>query len=433
MEEPRDRVTITLYGAEQDVRKSLNAAMGEIPNIALIKTKLTTEAVKAARQAPEIVISVLLIPRWDDEKSGYENPTYKYLKEYYFREFNKFIRDNPELRNEEDVRIEDFYLKPSLSPDEKAYLQFLEARGSNADMIKTHAIICVENRNRRHLQMDSNTKIFDFELLYSETFGRGEQSDALNASYYDKLNEYVSAHNKIVYTAVYTSPGSQFSHILGDVHIQYCKTHALDHKENDTKTEKTQKNSIYSKDFVVALEKIGLTAKKILYPQSKNPQVVYLATLENKEAYRITRCVATAINMSWAANDNALAAALRETEKDLKQLPSVQVGDALCDYNCFANAVQKHAGPLTNHSDDPYDDSKAHNLLIEISSPFEKRVIKDFIEKVKMENPHLLKAVMDAILIHGERGEQLFLELFACDPSEYKEIAEQQKMSPRGK
>jgi hypothetical protein len=428
--ELRDRVTISLYGTEQDFPGALTAAMGEVKNIALIKSKLTLAAIKYGREPPEIVVSVLLIPKWG-EGSHFEDPTYKQLKAHYLRQLNVFLKDNHELREEKDIRIEDFYSKASLDPAEKAYLHFLEARGSNADMIKVHAIICDENRKRRHLQMDSNTKIFDFDLLYRETFGRNQQSDALNASYYDKLNQYVSAHNKIVYTTIYTTAESPLSADLRDIHIEYCKLHAKDDENEETKIEKLQKNSIYSKDFVVALEKRGLTSKKTLYPQHAPPQVIYFAVLTNKEAYRITRCVATAVNMSWASDDNALAIALKEAEKDLKQLPAIKVGDAECDYNCFANATLKHAGSLLNHGEGSYDDSEAHEQLLEISSPLEKKMIRDFIDKVRAENPHLLKAVMNTLIMHGDRGEKLFAEIFECNPREYESKIEPQKTTPR--
>lgn len=51
--------------------------------------------------------------------------------------------------------------------------------------------------------MDINTLIHNYKGLYDSTFGAQNQHDAIfNASYYDEY--YVSAHNKIVYTSVYS-------------------------------------------------------------------------------------------------------------------------------------------------------------------------------------------------------------------------------------
>ena len=80
------------------------------------------------------------------------------------------------------VKLEDFYTVASET--EKSYLNHLEAKGSNADMIKTHALIDERNQDKRHLQLDTNTIIHDYQGLYDATFGRPD-SAGVNASYYD--------------------------------------------------------------------------------------------------------------------------------------------------------------------------------------------------------------------------------------------------------
>ncbi len=60
-----------------------------------------------------------------------------------------------------NVRVEDFYFDCTMMSEERAYMHQLKAMGSNADMIKTCAII--NNASRcRHLQVDSNTIVPSF-------------------------------------------------------------------------------------------------------------------------------------------------------------------------------------------------------------------------------------------------------------------------------
>ena len=198
-----DRVTIGLYSLETD--KGFNpAVLNEVGNISKIKHALTRVAIKNGREPPEIVVSILLIPNWKNG-SGYNTQSYKDSSGQFMFAMISAL----EASHLPDTRVENFY--EVCGDIEKAYLEGLIAKGSNADMIKMHALIKPENETRRHLQMDSNTQIHDYDGLYNITFGAADQGDrlvGLNASYYD--NYYVSAHNKIVYT----SPGSPLIHKL---------------------------------------------------------------------------------------------------------------------------------------------------------------------------------------------------------------------------
>jgi hypothetical protein len=171
----------------------------------------------------------------------------------------------------------------------------------------------------------------------------------------------------------------------------------------------------------VALENIGLTERKILYPETETPQVVYLAAMDRPE-YRITKCVATAVNMSWSANTNAMSDAnAKASEAALKELPTVQIKDALCDYVCFANAVLKYTATLFNHGDDLYDDTKAHTQLLTISNQvLEREMIKAFVEQVKEKSPSMLAKVIGTMMIHTQRGREFFIDVFECAPEDYE-------------
>lgn len=428
--EHRDRITIGFYGVEASLDVSEDHISPEVENINVILKNFSRCARQIGRQPPEIVISVFLIPDWGNN-SKFTDRTYVERKRRYFAKFNDVLNDKIKVDPDENVTIEDFYERGGLQAPEIRYLEGLAVKGSNADMIKTHAIIREENLKRRHLQMDSNTRIFNFELLYNETFGREDQKDALNASYYDRQNHYVSAHNKIVYTAIYTTPGSRISKELRETHLAYCHEHADDHNGDDEKKlEKIKKNSIYSKDFVVALATVGLTSPKNLRPSlTAPPKRIYLATIGNKEAYRITQCIATAVNMSWAANEGNKDPALKAIEDQLNDLPSVKVGDAVCNYTCFANAVFKHTDTLINQGDDPYDDTQAHAEFMAISSPLEKIMIKEFLDQVKNKKPDMLNKVMNAMNLHQDRGILFFREVFGCEPGQY--LASPSESPPR--
>ncbi len=427
--EPRDRITISLFGTQQESEKAVGFAIKEFDNIRIINQKMAQAARRAGRQPPQIVISILIIPDWE-KGYHYGHDDYIIAMRKFFDDLNRHFTENFKFEKDEDVRVENFYTDANLVDVEKGYLEGLIAKGSNADMIKNHAIIRDDNIKRRHLQMDSNTKIFDFELLYNETFNNPLQQDALNACYYDRQNQYVSAHNKIVYSAVYTPVQSQFAFTLKNVHINYCRLHKDDHKDlnNPAKVaEKKEKNSIYSKDFVVALEQRGLAQKKTLRAETDSPQVVYLAVMDKPE-YRLTKCVATAVNMSWSTGNTQGDADAIATQSALKQLPSVQIKDALCDYVCFANAVLKYTDELANHGEDAYDDTLAHSQLLAISNQtLEREMIRKFLEQVKETKPEMLEKVLDTMNIATKRGRNFFIDVFGCKPEDYKEVSQTKK------
>lgn len=405
--EERDRVTISLYSSERIGNNPPydQRILNEIATIKKIQKKLSGAASEIKRTPPEIIVSVLLIPDWE-EGSSYTNKDYNKARELLLSELKNQLQNG--------IYVEDFYAKKSLSQQEKGYLHQLQAKGSIADMIKTHAIICPENQYRRHLQMDSNTKIPDFIALYRDTFGAQTQSDALNASYYDE--HYVSAHNKIVYSPgnpSYTTPGSNLVLNLRKIHLDYCATHQDDHLDEKLATEKTKKNSIYARDFTIALETIDLVKRRKLL----SDRTIFSANLEKKIAYRLTAHVLTAVNMSWSDNSDAQ---LKNIES-LKKLTPIEIGDAECDYACFANAVKKYTGNLSDHTDDLYDDEKPHKALMAISNQDrEQKMIREYLDHVFDEHHDMYEAVARTIP-NNPRGNALIKKLYN---NEYKTVQE---------
>ncbi len=421
LEARRDTVTIGLYSIQRRRTDFHPAALAQMENIRKIKKNLTAIARNMDRTPPRFVVSVYMIPDWQ-EGSNYTNSEYLTAKEKFFDELSSL--------EESGVILEDFYNKKSLTTEEKGYLESLIARGSNADMIKTHAIICPENEVRRHLQLDSNILIFSFDRLYKETFGYEQSVDAIgsivddvamNASYYS--NTYVSAHNKIVYTA----PGSKLIPVLRETHLNWCREHGNDHLKEDhiyyvegqrEKVEKINRNSPYSKVFAVALEKIGLTTEKKI----SGNKTVYPACMEQRQAYRLTGNVILAVNQSWKTQKET---PMTKKQQELIQSVSVPVGDADCNYPCYLGAIKKYTGHLVDHTGSTdYDDSIARAQLLELSDPeVDDAVIKNFYREVEKNHPEHLVMITENFK-NTERGNELSERLFGCKVPELMQRAQ---------
>lgn len=329
-----DLITIGLYSLQTP--DGFNKAIfGQMENIKNIKFKFAEAAARMEppKLPPQIRVSFILIPAWPKycvEEDYYAEPPYLEAKEA----FKKELTDK--LAEIDVTDVYDFYDKAS--NQERLYLQNLSRRGSCADMVKMHAII--HSKGHHHLQLDTNTLINDYRGLYNETFGAMEHrlGIALNASFYGEF--YVSAHNKIVYT----SPNDEeFIIELERVHLQYCEENASAKVEDKAKDreEKKDKNSIYSKDFVVALSKLGaVTSIKL-----ETGKTIYPAQLRNEDCYRLTKYIITSVNLSW--DDKRVKP---QNETDIESLRIViKIGDADCDYASFKNAAKKHTDSLKLH------------------------------------------------------------------------------------
>ncbi|MDF2867132.1 MAG: hypothetical protein K0S11_602 [Gammaproteobacteria bacterium] len=384
---PKDRITIGLYSNEEIITDNLlhesshdynKSCLAEVDNIAKIHqgfingiNEINKKMAEKSQddiddviqyEYPEIVVLINLIPDWG-KGSNYENEKYIEAKNALLKAFQDKLNAN----NLHEIMLKYFY-EDNLRPSEKDYLQGLISKGSNADMIKTHAVIDPENRKRRHLQLDSNTKISDYKEFYAQTFANPEQYDALNASYYDPDTGYISAHNKIVYTY----PEGKIAESLEKRHLEYCELH-----KDDVGAEKTEKNSIYAKDFTVSLasSEVGLTEKYSI----TDSRDIYVAKLDKPE-YRITKNVITTVNQSWAspANDSNIdddeRLVLEEKKQKLdklKKLPAIKAGDDIFDYASFITTQNKYTRPLVQHkitTNNPYDTSAAYNQLMNISN-----------------------------------------------------------------
>jgi hypothetical protein len=411
----RDRVTISLYSKEIDGPLGYNRDfLSEISNIGKICGGLVKAAKEAEREPPEFILSILLVPNWDRKNNSYVVSQYLQQKKSFLDEVTSHLKQ----RNIDDIVVEDFYLNGKMSDEEKAYMHGLKAKGSNADMIKIRAIINVA-KHCRHLQIDSNTVVPSFKELYEKTFNAAVQKDGINASYYDPL--YISAHNKMVYTTPtgFIAQASQLEMLLK----QWCKDHQNDDNINGDKHE--DKNSIYARVFTVALHNIKYV-EEFNYSLDQEDKTVYPATLDDK-VYWLTTYMVTAVNSSWRPKKEdqneyvADIAMIEKAEKELKELPSVPIGeDGLFNYQCFSNVIKKHTGNLRMHSralrlsDPSAMGESSRDLLLNVSdSELELEATKKFMVNAIQKVPHLTDNLL-SLFQNTNAGRKLTEKLFGC-------------------
>lgn len=352
-----------------------------INDMLTIKQKMDIASSVEGKDFPIFNIFFLLVPDWSTNRINpgtepfvhYDSESYNQHRNQYLELFrvtlNECVANNDDLLDG-SIQVIDCLQCGELKLTEKMYMEGLTALGSNADIIKTRAIIV--NRDNNHLQLDSNTKISNFHELYKQTFGakvsvdafhadvEASQDDdlvqsrqllgAFNASCYD--SSYVSVHNKIVYLV----RGSPFIETLEAEYIKYCDmVNALDNEID--KIEAKKKNAIYSKVFAKAAMIVGIARSFAIEIGGDQPKQVYPAKLDySNPAFRLTRYVVTAINQSWKPGQ------LRPEGYDLlKSLQGVPFGDACFDYACYEVVKKKLTGILKFQ---PINDNQDIDFLV---------------------------------------------------------------------
>ncbi len=185
------KITICLYSKVTEDGNGYNEAVfNEQANVEKIKREIQNTAARNNQTAPEIEISLLLLPK---PGQTYNSLEYKAVQQQLMSKAQDVFGTSG--------KVVDSYSK--LSDGEKEYLAGLESVGSAIDLVKHRAII--DNGEKMHLQMDSNTTISNWDALYERTFGQKEpMQDIFNASRCSVV--YIATHNKIVFT-VPTSKG----------------------------------------------------------------------------------------------------------------------------------------------------------------------------------------------------------------------------------
>ncbi len=275
----KDVITLSTFGIQEN---------GQIENIKTMKESFDNAALESGRDAPEIVLSALMIRQWKsgDNYSGqnYESPEYQQVKIEYFT----YLKEKSDLAG---IKIQDFY-KEAATENEQQYLYQLEALGSTADLIKNRAII--NNQGNRHLQIDTNTIIVDRKAFYQATMGAEQQQDGMNASYYDDSGLYVSPHNKVVYTCA----TSEFAKNLENQHNIY-----VNESKNSADRKTPSSNQIYATAFCKAAMDTGLVnLDRQYYKQWNNLWGCYPVNLEHP-TFQMSQHIIMAINMSWSQGD----------------------------------------------------------------------------------------------------------------------------------
>src|SRR3990167_8238933 len=227
------RVTIAVYSIEKEDGSFNAAVFSQKENIKAIQEGLAKAAKKRGEFPPELVISVHLIPNWERAGNSYQDSRYQLLKNVFIEQAQKALGFL--------VRVESFYDEAQLTQSEKTFMEHLEAKGANLDIQKFRAVI--NNKDRRHLQLDSNTIVYDYDVLYQETFGREQQKDAFTAAFF--ASYYISFNSKIIYTTP-ESP-NPFPEKLEQEYLKFFQEHTA----NDT-IKSAQTNSIYDEPYLRA-------------------------------------------------------------------------------------------------------------------------------------------------------------------------------------
>lgn len=366
-----DKITICIYFRERDITsgKAYENIPKEVANVRSIQEQFTTAAhATSTRPAPEISVSVLVVPDWEQE-SSYEKPEYQANKAGVLG----YIQDGFAGAG---IVVNDFSM--GLSPEETEYLRELNTGSNCLDMIKIKSIVA--NRNCRHLQLDSNTIITDYSALYLQTFATGEQldalqCDALNASFYG--GTHVTPHSKIVYT-----------HPHGDLGPALSTTYQ---KAIRKTVRKGEEGTLYLDGFLNGTRKAGLAM------EGRRP-----AAILTRPEYRITHNVLTVTSQSWS-NEGAVPGHLS------LDLPTKNINGISCNSNVIESLVKKYV----NRTAPP----RAHADLLAISNvPLEVDIVRQYINQCTPE--HARKIVQ--LISTDTLGNEFSNHLFGCNAAELR-------------
>lgn len=362
---PPGKVTICIYFREGDIAagKIHENITKELANVQGIQEQFTAAArATSARPAPEISVSILVVPDWAHassfEKSEYQDNKAAILG--YIQ--GGFVGTG--------IVVNDFTM--GLDPTETEYLRELNTGSNCLDMMKIKSIVA--NRNCRHLQLDSNTIITNYGALYGQTFATEEQldalqCDALNASFYG--GAHVTPHSKIVYT-----------HPQGTLGLSLLNTYQ---KAIRKISRKGQEGTLYLDGFVNGTRAAGLTTEG-------RP-----AAILTRPEYRITHNVLTVTSQSWS-NEKAAPGRLN------LDLPTKTINGISCNSNVIESLVKKYVSRTTP--------SSAHAELLAISNvPLEVDIVRQYIIQCSPEQAQKVVQLIST----DKLGNAFANHLFGCD------------------
>lgn len=403
-----DRITICMYSREAKTAADFHEQMQhERERVERVRQGFIDAASRAGQTPPEFVIAVQLIPDWSRPGNSYLDPEYLVKKaQFMAAAHNNFPRDS--------FTVHDFYNSdPPLTEDEIKYLEHLDSGGCCLDMLKVKAIIT--NRDRKHLQLDSNTLIHNYPEFYNTTFSRrveenldstsvglsdsvvigvpDVQIDALNAVFYGI--DHVSPHSKVVYTKPYGPVGDG----LETCYNAYCaKTHEPKEKLHTS-------NQFYSSVFSKAMRNIGLSIQ-LDHPTKKRAggrKAGYSPADLGREEYRITKFVVPAINQEWKEPLPSSTV----SRGDIYAL-SIQIEDIPCDMAVFEYIVRKHTLELIP------EDARAQLLAIS-DVGFDFHIAREFYKFISENHADELPQLIE-IIPPTEEGESFKEILIGTSP-----------------
>ena len=349
-----------------------------------MQVEFNKAAKKLNRENPTFKLSILMIPHWD-KGNNYDSANYQLNKKNYL----KMIRDTCSALNL-NIAIESF--DDIATTDEKLFLSNCKAKGNCADIMKNRSII--DNIPNRHLNIDTNTIINDFDSFYKATMGATEekQQDGFNASYYGQ--NYACIHNKVVYT----QPFSNFANALKEHQSQYIKKN-----KNNQRHKQPAMYTLYSIVFSDAAIQCGLINKERRYSEKENKLLTYSNPINfSKNEYSISEYVVTAVHKSWAQQSKKVK------DSELKKITPIipYKGDKIkIDFSAIQYIIKKNTDILLKErekilkiSDNKFD-KKAMQLFF--NCVVEKNSIKLIAQFLSHIPPHQLGRNLSDIMYQG--------------------------------
>ncbi|MFO1258998.1 MAG: hypothetical protein U1E78_11395 [Gammaproteobacteria bacterium] len=312
------KLIICIYRGESENGYTPNITNANVDEILGVKRNLSKMALENKEEPPTLEIWCTTIPDYSKKGDGSGVGVFHSRNH---RAANLKLAVDLSEKFGEDAKVVDFTSKIA-DDNDLGFMNEQSGKGCIIDLMKVKAIITEKEDS---LVLDGNTKIFDYQGLYNDTFSKsnGNNTDGLQALIYTQ--PFPSANNKIQYTP----SESKLKETLRKHYTDYVSNNI-----DNSKIKHPNSNVIYEECFRPALKEEGFVDDVRVGSKTK-----YKANL-NTNIYGITKYIFPAVNMSWLANN--LPPSEKKKLDQLKSIPGVVVGDAVFDFSAFKSAIDKY-------------------------------------------------------------------------------------------
>ena len=222
----------------------------------------------------------------------------------------KLLDDNGDYQYKSQFVYEEFIPEKG---NEKEFMNGLKSVGSFIDINKMKNIIKYEGR--KHLQMDSNTFIPNWNQLYNNTFGLESQQDSYGASRCSQY--YIAVHNKIVYI-------HESSELPETLKLELNKFY--NDFKNNMELKETNRNAIYDYVWGETMFKLNCSHRLAIADRSNNQNIFpfYPAALKATQ-FTLNKYYLQAQHQAWNPNKKLMDESLKDFKYTLKS--GTKVGD----------------------------------------------------------------------------------------------------------